>query len=95
MLQLVIIDSKACKELDTLTLTAGYSQLIDRPTRFFGGVCSCINLIFCNKQELISEFDINHSLFRICHHNLIFRKVPVLQVKVEWCGTMKMQILRV
>ena len=45
------IDSKAGIELDTLTLTAGYTQLIDKPTHFFSGRCSCIDLIFCNKPE--------------------------------------------
>ena len=69
------IDSKASKELDYLTSTAGYTQLIDKPTHFFSGRCSCINLIFCNKPELISEYGIGHSLFKTCHHNLIFRKI--------------------
>ena len=69
------IDSKAGKELDTLTSTAGYTQLIDKPTHFFSGGCSCIDLIFCNKPELISEYGIDHSLFQTCHHNLIFGKI--------------------
>ena len=71
------IDSKAGKELDTLTSTAGYTQLIDKPTHFFSGGCSCIDLIFCNKPELISEYGIDHSLFQTCHHNLIFGKINV------------------
>ena len=54
---------KAGKELDILTSTAGYTQLIDKPTHFFSGGCSCIDLIFCNKPELISEYGIDHSLF--------------------------------
>ena len=45
------IDSKAGKELDSLTSTAGYTQLIDEPTHFFSGGCSCIDLIFCNIQN--------------------------------------------
>ena len=69
------IDSKAGKELDSLTSTAGYTQLIDKPTHFFSGGCSCIDLIFCNKPELISEYGIDHSLFQTCHHNLIFGKI--------------------
>ena len=69
------IDSKAGKELDSLTSTAGYTQLIDKPTHFFSGGCSCIDLIFCNKPELISEYGIDHSLFQTYHHNLIFGKI--------------------
>ena len=93
------IDSKAGKELDTLTSTAGYTQLIDKPTHFFSGGCSCIDLIFCNKPELISEYGIDHSLFQTCHHNLIFgkinAKIPVPQLIVERFGTIKMQMLKV
>ena len=69
------IDSKAGKELNSLTSMAGCTQLIDKPTHFFSGGCSCIDLIFCNKPELISEYGIDHSLFQTCHHNLIFGKI--------------------
>ena len=69
------IDSKAGKELDTFTSTAGYTQLIDKPTHFFSGGCSCMDLIFCNNPELISEYGIDHSLFQTYHHNLIFAKI--------------------
>ena len=55
--------------------TAGYTQLIDKPTYFFSGGCSCIDLMFCNKPELISEYGIGHSLFQTCHHKLIFGKI--------------------
>ena len=93
------INSKAGKELDTLTLMAGYTQLIDKPTHLFSGGCSCIDLIFCNKPELISEYGIDHSLFQTCHHNLIFgkinTKIPVPQLIVERFGTIKMQMLKV
>ena len=69
------IDSKAGKELDSLTSMTGYTQLIDKPTHFFSGGCSCIDLIFCNKPELISEYGTDHSLFQTCHYNLIFGKI--------------------
>ena len=71
------IDSKAGKDLGTLTSTAGYTQLIDKPTHFFSGGCSYIDLIFCNKPELISEYVIDDSLFQTCHHNLIFGNINV------------------
>ena len=40
------IDSKAGKELHTLTSTEGYTQLIEKTTHFFRGGCSCIDLMF-------------------------------------------------
>ena len=49
--------------------TAGYTQLINKPTHFFSGRCSC------NKPELISEYGIDHSLFQTCHHNIIFGNI--------------------
>ena len=63
------IESKAGKELDSLTSTAGYTQLIDKLTHFFSGGCSCIDL------RIISEYGIDHSFFQTCHHNLIFGKI--------------------
>ena len=39
------VNSNAGKELDFLTSTAGYTQLIDKPTHFFSGGSSYINLI--------------------------------------------------
>ena len=58
------VHSNAGKELDFLTFTAGYTQLIDKPTHFFSGGSSCINLIFCNKPEVGTECGIDHSLFQ-------------------------------
>ena len=93
------IDSKAGEELDFLTSIAGYTQLIDKPTHFFRGGCSCIDLIFCKKPELISEYGIDHSLFQTRHHNLISQKInakiPVPQLIVVRFGTIKMQMLKV
>ena len=69
------VNSNAGKELDSLTSTAGYTQLSDKPTHAFSGGSSFIDLIFCNKPEIVSEFGIDHSLFQTCHHNLIFAKI--------------------
>ena len=63
------------KELEALTSTAGYSQLIDKPAHFFNGGSSYIDLIFCNKPEFVTEYGIDYSLFHTCHHNIIFAKI--------------------
>ena len=49
--------------------------MIDKPTNFFNGGSSCVDLIFCNKPEFVIEYGIDHSLFHICHHNIIFAKI--------------------
>ena len=69
------VNANADKELDSLISTAGYTQLIYKPTHFFSGASSCINLIFCNKLKIVSESGIDHSLFQTCHHNPIFAKI--------------------
>ena len=51
--------------------------MIAKPTHFSSGGCFCIDLIFCNKPELINEYGIDHSLFQTCHHNLIFGNINV------------------
>ena len=68
------ITTRVGRELEALTSASGYSQLIDKPTHFFNGGSSCIDLIFCNKPEFVLEYGIDHSLFQTCHHNIIFAK---------------------
>ena len=66
---------------------------------FFSGGCSSIDLIFCNKSELISEYGIDYCLFQTCHDNLIFgkinAKIPVPPAYSRRFGATKMQILKV
>ena len=59
-------NSKAGKELYSLTSTTGCSQLIDKSTNVFSGGSFYIDLIFCNKPEIVSECGIDHSLFQTC-----------------------------
>ena len=68
-------NSNAGKELESLTSRAGFTQLTDKPSNFLSGGSSCIDLIFCNKPEMVSVSEIDHSLFRTCHHNLIFVRI--------------------
>ena len=39
------------QELDSLTLSAGYNQIIDKPTHVINTSMSCIDLIFCTKPK--------------------------------------------
>ena len=38
------------RAIDTLTATAGYKQIINKPTHVINNPSSCIDLIFCNNQ---------------------------------------------
>ena len=39
---------------------------------------SCIDLIFCNKLNLLSNYDVDLPLFEKSHHNIIFGKINIL-----------------
>ena len=69
------VNSNAGKELDSLTFIAESIQLIDKPTHFFSGGPFYIDLIYCNKPKIVSEYGVDHSLFQTFHHNLISAKV--------------------
>ena len=38
---------------------------------------SCIDLIFCNNQNLISKYGVDASIFDKCHHNIIYGKIDI------------------
>ena len=52
-------------------------QLIDQPTHILENSKSCIDLIITNQPSLFVEFGVYPSLFRGCHHEIIFGKVAV------------------
>ena len=38
---------------------------------------SCIDLLFCTKQNTVSNYGVDVSIFDKCHHNIIFGKVKI------------------
>ena len=66
------VNSNAGKELYSLNSIAWYTQVIDKLTHLFSGGSSCIDLILCNKPEIVNECRISHSLFQTCHANMLF-----------------------
>ena len=90
--------SNVGKALDILNSTAGYTQLIDKQTHFFSGGSSCIDLIFCNKPEIVSKCRIDHSLYQTSHHNLLIAKIsanmPPSASYSREVRTIKMAILK-
>ena len=65
------------QELDSLTLSAGYNQIIDKPTHVINTSMSCIDLIFCTNQSVISNHGVDVSIFDKCHHNIIYGKINI------------------
>ena len=74
-------DNKAGCELDNVTTSAGYSQMIDKPTHFVNESSSCIDLIFSSNPSLTKNCGTEHSIYDKRHHNIIYGtlnfKVPL------------------
>ena len=60
-----------------LTSSAGYKQIINKPTHFENNLSSCIYLIFSNNLNLLSNYGVDLSLFKKCHHDIIFGKINI------------------
>ena len=71
------ITNSVGREIDTLTSSAGYKQIINKPTHIVNNSSSCIDLIFCNNLNLLSNYGVDLSLFEKCHHNIIFGKINI------------------
>ena len=71
------VSSSVGHEIDSFTSSAGYKQLINKPTHIVNNTFSCIDLIFCNNQNLISGYGFGLSIFEKCHHNTIFGKIKI------------------
>ena len=56
------------KEIDFLTSSTGYIQIVDKPTHVIDKSKSCIDLIFCTKQNVILKYGVDASLFGKGHH---------------------------
>ena len=67
------------KELDTITSTAGYSQITDKPTHLTTNSSSCIDLTFTSNPSIIASIivhsGIEKSLCSSCHHDLKYGKI--------------------
>ena len=71
------ITDSAGQEVVSLTSSAGYSQIIDKPTHIVNNSMSCIDLIFCTNTNAVSKHGVDVSIFEKCHHNIIFGKTDI------------------
>ena len=60
---------------DYLTTSYGFQQLISEPTHTLINSFSCINLIFIDQPNLITDSGTHHSLHPNCHYNITFFKI--------------------
>ena len=65
----------------SLTTSYGLSQIISDPTHILPNSSSCIDLIFTNQPNLVTEGGVYPSLHPKCHHQIVFAK---LNLNVEY-----------
>ena len=61
--------------IDYLTTSYGFKQLISEPTHILKNSSSCIDLIFTDQPNLITDSGTHPSLHLNCHHNITFCKI--------------------
>ena len=66
------IDTLEGISINDLTLSFGLTQLISEPTHILPNSSSCIDLIFCNQSNMITNCGVLPSLHPNCHHQIIF-----------------------
>ena len=71
------ITNSTGQEIDFLTSSAGYKKIIDKPTHVINNSMSCIDLIFCTNQNVISNHGVDVSLLKKRHHNIIHGKIDI------------------
>ena len=68
-------------QVDSLTTSYGLSHIISDPKDILPNSSSCIDLIFTNQPNLVTESGVHPSLHPKCHHQIVFAK---LNLKVEY-----------
>ena len=59
-------------EIDNFTTTAGYSQMINKPTHFINELSSFIDLIISSNTSFVKDCGSEMSIYEKCHHNIIY-----------------------
>ena len=68
-------------QIDSLTTTHGFKQIISDPTHILPQSSSCIDLIFTDQPNYVIDCGTHPSLHPNCHHQITFCK---LNLKVEY-----------
>ena len=93
-----ITNSVGC-EIYTLTSSAGYKQIINKPTHTVNNSSACIDVIFCYNLNLLSNCGVDLSLFEKCHHNIIFGqiniRIPLPRALFVKCGIIVALMLKI
>ena len=64
-------------QIDSLTTSYGFRQLISEPSHILKNSSSCIDLIFTDQPSLIIDSGTHPSLHPNCHHKIIHCKIDL------------------
>ena len=64
-------------QIDYLTTSYGFRQIISEPTHILRNSSSCIGLIFTDQPSLIIDSGTHPSLHPNCHHKIIYCKIDL------------------
>ena len=69
----MVVDENGFK-IENLLSQFSISQVINKPTHIFENFNSCIDLLFTNQRNLITDSGVHPSLHSNCHHQIIYGK---------------------
>ena len=61
-----------------MSLSSGYTQLINSSTHIIGNSSSCMVLIFTQQPNLVTSSGVHASLHNNCHHQITFAYINLL-----------------
>ena len=59
-------------ELDKITTTSGYNQVIDKPTHYINELSLCIDLGFSSNVNFTKCCGVEQSIHQTSHHKIIY-----------------------
>ena len=71
------ITNSTGEEIHSLTSSAGYKQIIDKPSHVINNSMLSIDFIFCTNQNVVSNYGPDASMFKKCHHDIIHGKIDI------------------
>ena len=90
-------NNTAAIELDNITTTYGYNQIIDNPNHYIDESSSRIDLIFPSNVNLTENCGVEQSLYKTYHHSIIYGtlnfNIPRPLLILGKYGIIKIQIL--
>ena len=63
--------------IESLTYSAGHTQVIDKPTHVVNNSMSWIDLIFCKNKNIISNHEVDATIFEKCYYNITYGKINI------------------